>query len=268
MPLQRHLIVIAATFIVAVNLVFLLEARTLDMLLLEDGPFEYLGALALLIAGVLFIAGYLRTRRLDPGAARGIWHRRSLLVLGLVFVVAAGEEISWGQRILGVSTPDSLAEVNVQQELNLHNLAGFSDVTLQLFIVGLYTFVVVIPFAAAANDKWAGRIRRLVPIVPLRLSWLFILAYLVSQLAVLTFPALEETRAHAFEAAQFLDGLAGEVLSTLIVVAYPLNVYPNAEVRELVISVLAACTGYVVFRQLRLEARSNRSGEARVTAPV
>jgi hypothetical protein len=264
MPLQRHLIVITATFIVAVNLVFLLDARTLDMLLLEDGPFEYLGALALLIAGVLFIAGYLRTRRLDPAAARGIWHRRSLLVLGLVFVVAAGEEISWGQRVFGVSTPESLAEVNVQQELNLHNLAGLSDVTLQLFIAGLYTFVVVIPFAAAANEKWASRLRRLVPIVPLRLSWLFILAYLVSQLAVLTFPVLAETRAHAFEAARFLDGLVGEVISALIVVTYPLNVYPNAEVRELVISVLAAYTGYVVFGQL--EARNNRSAEARATA--
>ena len=40
--------------------------------------------------------------------------------IGLVFV--AGEEISWGQRIIGFATPDYLLDINIQEELNLHNI--------------------------------------------------------------------------------------------------------------------------------------------------
>ncbi len=40
--------------------------------------------------------------------------------IGLVFV--AGEEISWGQRIIGFATPDYLLDNNIQEELNLHNI--------------------------------------------------------------------------------------------------------------------------------------------------
>ena len=35
-----------------------------------------------------------------------------------------GEEISWGQRILGFATPESMADVNRQGEFNIHNLPG------------------------------------------------------------------------------------------------------------------------------------------------
>jgi uncharacterized membrane protein YraQ (UPF0718 family) len=36
--------------------------------------------------------------------------------------VAAGEEISWGQRALGIQTPEYFKEHNLQAETNLHNL--------------------------------------------------------------------------------------------------------------------------------------------------
>ena len=40
----------------------------------------------------------------------------------LFFFVCAGEEISWGQRVLGFETPESVKEINEQGEFNLHNL--------------------------------------------------------------------------------------------------------------------------------------------------
>jgi hypothetical protein len=50
-------------------------------------------------------------------------------VLGVLFLMAtficlfvAGEEISWGQRLLGLQTPESLAERNLQDEITLHNV--------------------------------------------------------------------------------------------------------------------------------------------------
>lgn len=44
------------------------------------------------------------------------------LAIGLFFV--AGEEISWGQRLLKIQTPEQLAEINMQDELTVHNI-GF-----------------------------------------------------------------------------------------------------------------------------------------------
>ena len=50
------------------------------------------------------------------------WGRFFLLfwAFGTFFIMA--EEISWGQRIFGIETPDSLKELNYQGEISLHNL--------------------------------------------------------------------------------------------------------------------------------------------------
>lgn len=48
-----------------------------------------------------------------------------VLCCGLVFLT--GEEISWGQRIFGWSTTGVFAEINEQQETNLHNIEGVQE---------------------------------------------------------------------------------------------------------------------------------------------
>ena len=48
--------------------------------------------------------------------------RNGFLLLLLLSIFVAGEEISWGQRLLGIETPVFLEEVNVQGELTVHNL--------------------------------------------------------------------------------------------------------------------------------------------------
>jgi hypothetical protein len=53
----------------------------------------------------------------------GHWLRRGLLIAVAAGAVAvAGEEISWGQRIFGITTPDVLGAINAQGEFNLHNI--------------------------------------------------------------------------------------------------------------------------------------------------
>lgn len=84
--------------------------------LLEDGIVEYAGFACLLIAGIFLIRSgsrWLRSTRIT-GAC--------LILTGMIFIVTAGEEISWGQRIIGFDTPDSLARINSQNEFNLHNI--------------------------------------------------------------------------------------------------------------------------------------------------
>ena len=86
-----------------------------DPTLLEDGEPGILENLqAVILFGCLVLDGALWRR--SAGGLK-IW-------LGLIFVALffiLGEEISWGQHIVGWHTPAWFAHRNVQDETNLHN---------------------------------------------------------------------------------------------------------------------------------------------------
>ena len=88
----------------------------------EGSVVEWLSFLFLLAAGVLFLL-----------TARGEWRPRSrgvgvaFLLLGILSLGIAMEEMSWGQTIFNWGTPEIFNETNVQHETNLHNLAPFND---------------------------------------------------------------------------------------------------------------------------------------------
>lgn len=93
-------------------------------LLWEDGIVEYLTFLFSLVSGLisLKIAVLSRNRPSLFKQKQLNWLSTAiftLLGLGLIFV--AGEEISWGQRILQFNTPEALQQANLQNETNLHN---------------------------------------------------------------------------------------------------------------------------------------------------
>jgi hypothetical protein len=120
----------------------------------EDGPIEYAGFAAFLAASALaFVA-----------AAQSRPARRPVLAaaaLGVVLFVAAGEEISWGQRLLEIETPAALVDGNRQDELNLHNIDGLQDKAIigQLAVAGLGALLprfVCRPWAQAGVPLFAG----------------------------------------------------------------------------------------------------------------
>lgn len=85
----------------------------------EDSVLEWPQFLAFATAAV-FAA--LAAARLYPG-------RRLLLavffaLMGVSCLFIAGEEISWGQRILGFETSETWREINKQDETTLHNVEG------------------------------------------------------------------------------------------------------------------------------------------------
>lgn len=67
----------------------------------------------------------------------------SIFLVLLIFV--AGEEISWGQRIFGIQTPDFIKAINKQNEINVHNLKSIQRFRHWLLIgvgaVGLMTIL-------------------------------------------------------------------------------------------------------------------------------
>ena len=96
--------------------------ETFRNLTLEDYWVEYLTAVWFLLAGFLLFG----TAWLEPSL-----FRRGVYILGgMAMVFAAGEEISWGQRIFGFATPDFLLPWNYQKEFNVHNISdrGFDPI--------------------------------------------------------------------------------------------------------------------------------------------
>jgi len=86
----------------------------LDRLCREDGPIEWTQVACYLAAAALLVAGGLRRR------SSKLWAWPFLCL----FIFVAGDELSWGQRIFSVNTPEEFAHLNRQQEMNLHNLRG------------------------------------------------------------------------------------------------------------------------------------------------
>lgn len=99
----------------------------------EDSVVEWLTAVAYLgvvvASAMVCRLAYRRGYRL---AAVGYL----VLALGAFFI--AGEEISWGQRIIGFAGPPELVERNRQGEANLHNLLGRYALHGAYILVSLY----------------------------------------------------------------------------------------------------------------------------------
>jgi hypothetical protein len=114
--------------------------------------------------------------------ARRLWrlHERSW---ALLFVVAAagaffiaGEEISWGQRVFGFVTPETLAEVNRQGETTIHNIGSvLSFLNLAMFIVAVVAGVM--PFIWRWGSRGRPRdVSTMIIVPPLFLATSFLIA--------------------------------------------------------------------------------------------
>ncbi len=114
----RLLILVLPIFFIV--LFFLLYANFPSLYLrfvIEDGPIEYLQALCYLIAAVI---GFLTAYKLFKTSHRFKFVCISLFSIGSLLI--CGEEISWGQRIIGFSTPETISQLNTQNEFTAHNL--------------------------------------------------------------------------------------------------------------------------------------------------
>jgi hypothetical protein len=64
------------------------------------------------------------------------------ITLALVCFTIAMEEISWGQRILNIDTPDFMKDLNRQGEINIHNIEGMAQpVILFYWAVAIWAFL-------------------------------------------------------------------------------------------------------------------------------
>ncbi len=100
--------------------VALASSETFESWMQEDGWAEWATVHAFTLAAVL-IGLRLWRGRTKPDVV-GWLATLGLASVALFCVFVAGEEISWGQRLLAFQPPEIFLQENYQQELNVHNL--------------------------------------------------------------------------------------------------------------------------------------------------
>ena len=157
----------------------------------EDGFAENLTAIIFFVLALLCFTMFARSGGgytfFGLTIRRDIW----ILLLGLFFLICAGEEISWGQRIFGWQTPEVWARINGHGETNLHNLLDQGPFGLspdRAYTLIWLAYCVVLPLVAYFSSHarspiiWVG-----VPVPPLAVGLLFLTIWLAFRITMVPY---------------------------------------------------------------------------------
>lgn len=111
------------------------KPRLHDVLLLENGPIEWLQVMFLLLACCVSVYAGIKqfTSRLMAAA------------FGLFFIICFLEELDWFQQLVEFQTPTVILRLNTQDALNVHNLQGVGRLS-RIVILGISLWGVLVPF--------------------------------------------------------------------------------------------------------------------------
>lgn len=126
----------------------------------EDGIAETLQVLCWIGS---FVLALNIIRNYGKSGNRAITTLYIVLAVGIFFVI--GEEISWGQRIFGWETPESYAEINKQEETNLHNIygIGYAFKWLHLLVAAYGVFMPLLLLRSRKLQPYREELSMLVP---------------------------------------------------------------------------------------------------------
>ena len=152
------------------------QADLLSRVTRENGIVEWSSVAVLILIGLTSIRALLLDRRQPAlsSLARGV-----LAALLVAAVIAALEEISWGQQVLGFPSSKFFLDHNLQRETNLHNLVPAS-ISSSIINTAIYIFFLWLPcilrIAPASRLAKAIRSRQLEMFLP-SLDTMFIFAF-------------------------------------------------------------------------------------------
>jgi hypothetical protein len=110
-------------------------------LLSEDGPVEWLTFVGFIVAALIGTRIFFLCLKTNH-----IWLAGIYAIFAVAMLFCAGEEISWGQRILDFEIPESLRNLNPTNDLVFHNLGGtFGVFNLAIIVVefiGVMAFLI------------------------------------------------------------------------------------------------------------------------------
>lgn len=204
-PRSRLLISLTAQFVVILAVFYFYFAQPVSYvrLIAEDNWGEYSTFVAFMIASYLFAAQFF----LSDLKKQNVWY----LLLAVGAFLVAMEEISWGQRILSITTPEFLEQVNFQGEIGLHNIRAISpdNLTYQVIGTGFVVYGLILPVLVIYLKPVRSLVQRLnVPLPSLHLSPLF-----VATAYFLYFNQLVSPLAKSDEVGELFMGISLVVLS-------------------------------------------------------
>lgn len=153
----------------------------------EDSVFEWLSFICLACASITYFLCFKK------------YSNYFFILLALLMFFAAGEEISWGQRVVSFTTPDAIKKINTQGEFTIHNLEIFSgkqfdhqkrkglyrllemDLWFKVFI---FSFGIILPLATYHLKSFAVFTRKIkMPVPPISIGIFFLLAWVLKGFA-------------------------------------------------------------------------------------
>ena len=155
----------------AIYAMFLLFPVHYTMLISEDYWTEYGTFACFGLTGVILLVQAFKS---GGGMQRGLW-----VLFGVVTIFIAGEEISWGQRMIGFDVPDFIESRNLQAESTLHNMYAVRGINHIVHgavacLILLWILVsLVLEFRKV--QLWEKMESLGIPLIPLRLVPLFFL---------------------------------------------------------------------------------------------
>jgi hypothetical protein len=115
----------------------------------ENGPVEWAQVIGFSVAAAASAVSAWRLRQAGATAPALLYAIGSLV---LFFVV--GEELAWGQLLVGFGTPAEIARWNTKGEFSVHNLSSIERwFNLAKLLVGLYGAFGFLVFSAGASTR-------------------------------------------------------------------------------------------------------------------
>jgi cell division protein FtsW (lipid II flippase) len=178
-------------YIVLTYSILALSDTVVSMAIREDQFFEMLSVVAFFVTALLFFYCFWLWRKKRTDIEVSVIKLLTFLGLGLLFIFGAGEEISWGQRYIGMETPQELMETNVQGEFNIHNLAVFEESDFftadRIFDIFWFCFTFFVPLVCLVWEPANRLANRYIPVVHWSIGVLFMFNYLWAKAAKLIF---------------------------------------------------------------------------------
>lgn len=191
--MRKYIITIPVVIFLSYSVYLFCTDSMVEKMSDENQFFEIGTASLFLVTSFLFAISYFTNKNVF------------MLLLCVLLFFGAGEELSWGQRLLNFKTPVSLNKINVQHEFNLHNIEIFNtnnfDFTVKkgwhrlleinfLFRVFIMIFGIVLPISANHIIWTKGLIDKLkLPVPPISIGIFFLASWITLELVLKNLPA-------------------------------------------------------------------------------
>jgi cell division protein FtsW (lipid II flippase) len=181
--LEKITLLLVSIILLIGYILFYTNVQNFEIYVREDGIVEWLTVVGLLAGCLVCLSRFVKLFK-----HKNWWFLTVILLLAILLFFVAGEEISWGQRILGIKSPEFFVEENSQHEMNFHNLVinGIKINKLVFsfgLIVMLAIYLGVMPILYYKNNKIKNFLNASgVPIPRLYQTISFVLLFIITSL--------------------------------------------------------------------------------------